>query len=306
MELTKQRKVLVATILISIGLILVGIFTADTGVIGNMLIISICLIVVPVFLYRYAEYVWIKNIEDEFPNFVRDLSEGKRSGMSFPEAISLSSKSDYGKLTPEIIKMHNRLSWGTPFLRVLEIFGETVSRSKIIRESLNLIKESYESGGNVSATLEAISRDMLMLKEAESERESLIKQHVFIMYGVFFMFLVISIMIIHVMVPMVEAQPISGAGDLGLKFSSPCDTVHYFPCDLYTAVGSFLGVSKGVGMYYTALFFIVVVIQGLFTGLIAGQIGENSAVAGGKHSLVMVFIGIGVFLFLAKTGLLPF
>jgi flagellar protein FlaJ len=53
------------------------------------------------------------------------------------------------------------------------------------------------------------------------------------------------------------------------------------------------------------MFFSVVIIQGIFTGLIAGQLGENSAVAGIKHSIIMVFVAVGVFFFLAKAGLLP-
>lgn len=305
MKWTKQNKILLTTVLISIGLVSAGLITGDAGVIGNMIIISIVIIVVPTFLYKYSEYMWLKDLEEEFPNFVRDLAEAKRSGTSFPEAIELSSKSNYGKLSLEIQKMHNRLTWGTPFLRVIEIFGDKVHNSKIIKESLNLIKESYESGGNVAATLDAISRDMLMLKEAENERESLIKQHVFIMYGVFFMFLGIAIMIIQVMVPMVKIQP-STQNDLALSFTNPCDGVNHFPCDLFGLVGAFLGVPEGVGMYYTSLFFLVVVIQGLFTGLIAGQIGDNSITAGTKHSLIMVFIAVGVFLFMAKTGTLPF
>lgn len=291
----------VSVILTSIGLI-----SGDPGVAGNMIMISIFLIVVPYFLYKYSEFLTIREMEGEFPNFVRDLADAKRSGMSLPEAIGLTIKSNYGKLTPEIIKMHNRLTWGTPFLRVLDIFGKKLSHSKIINEALNLIRESYESGGDVAATLEAISRDMMMLKEAENERESLIKQHVFIMYGVFIMFLAISVMIIQVMVPMVSAQPVTSSGDLGLNFTDPCANIAGFPCDLYRVVGAFLGVPEGIGMYYTSLFFLVVLIQGLFTGLIAGQIGENSIVAGSKHSLIMIFISIGVFLFMAKTGLLPF
>ncbi|MBU0530765.1 MAG: type II secretion system F family protein [Candidatus Aenigmatarchaeota archaeon] len=305
MKLKKQNKILIIMTVISVGLVATGLFIGDPGVIGNMIIISIFLIIVPEFLYKYSRYVWVQDLEEEFPNFVRDLSDAKRSGMSFPEAIGLTSKSNYGKLTPEIEKMHNRLTWGTPFLRVLDIFGRNVSESKIINEALNLIRESYESGGNVASTLEAISRDMMMLREAESERESLIKQHVFIMYGVFIMFLGVAIMIIQVMVPMVEAQPVN-QGEFGLQFSNPCEGVGFFPCNLYSGVGSFLGVPEGVGMYYTSLFFLVVVVQGLFTGLIAGQIGENSIISGVKHSLIMVFISIGVFLFMAKTGTLPF
>jgi uncharacterized transporter YbjL len=49
----------------------------------------------------------------------------------------------------------------------------------------------------------------------------------------------------------------------------------------------------------------VVRVQGIFTGLIAGQLGENSPISGVKHSIIMSFTAVGVFLFLAKIGLFP-
>lgn len=300
-----NKKVIIGFIVASIVLVLLSILTGDRGVIGNVIIIALFMSSVPIFVYRYTRFVWIRALEEQFPNFVRDLADANRSGMSLPEAIKIVSKSNYGKLSPEIKKMSNRLSWGTPFLRTLEIFGKSIQDSKTINEALNIIKESYESGGNVSSTLKAVARDMTILKDAEAERESLIKQQVFIMYGVFFMFLSISVMIIQVMVPMVRTQPDIQAGSFGLQFRDPCTNFAPFPCSLYSFIGTMLNVSSGIGQYYTALFFMVVVIQGIFTGLIAGQLGENSVVAGGKHAFIMTAVGIGVFIFLARLGLLP-
>jgi len=304
-QLEKKQKIIFGFMGLGLVLVLISLFTGDFSVIGNTLIIALALSIVPYFLYRYARFVYIKSLETEFPNFVRDLSDAKRSGMSLPQAIKIASRSNYGKLSIEVRKMHNRLTWGTPFLRVLNIFGESVSESKIINEALNIIRESYQSGGNVASTLEAIARDMVMLKEAEEEKASLVKQNVFIMYAVFFMFMSIAIMIIQVMVPMIRAQPQTSAGILGLQFKDPCKSVSYFPCNLFLVIGSLLALPQGVGLYYVSLFFIVVIIQGIFTGLIAGQLGENSVIAGTKHSFIMVFVSIGIFIFMAKTGLFP-
>ena len=247
----------------------------------------------------------IKSMEAQFPNFVRDLADAVRSGMSFKEAIRITSRGNYGKLSEEIAVMNNRLSWGTPFLRVLEIFGKRVEKSKLITEALNIISESYKAGGNVSATLDSVARDMIMFKEVEAERVSMTRQHVMIMYGIFFMFLGISIMIIFVMVPMIQSTPEVSAGGFGMTFSNPCEGAALFPCNYFNSLGALFNMKESITLYYTALFFTIVVIQGLFTGLIAGQLGENSVVAGTKHSIIMVTIALGVFLFLAKAGMLP-
>ena len=90
-------------------------------------------------------------------------------------------------------------------------------------------------------------------------------------------------------------------------FTNPCvDFGILFPCGLFGATCSMLEVEpESVGCYYVALFFYVLLIQGLCSGLIAGQLGENSTIAGGKHSMIMVSIVIFIFIFLAKIGVFP-
>ncbi|RLJ10362.1 MAG: hypothetical protein DRP15_00150 [Candidatus Aenigmatarchaeota archaeon] len=307
-NLTLKQKVIIIPASISICLIVIGILLGDAAVLANLIIISFFISVVPYFLYRYSRFMWIKGLEEQFPNFVRDLADSIRSGMSFYEAINIASMSNYGKLTDEVVKMKNRLSWGTPFLRVMEIFENNVKDSRILTEAIDIIKQSYESGGNIASTLDSVARNIIMLKEAEAERSSLVKQHVFIMYGIFFMFLGISLMIIFVMVPMISTHPGEGmqpSGLLGFGFRNPCENTGMFPCGLFDGICLMFHVGKGIGCYYTALFFTVIIIQGVFIGLIAGQLGENSIIAGTKHSLIMIFVAFGIFFFLAKLGLLP-
>jgi len=306
MELTKQRKTLLETTGVAILLAIIGMVSGNPGILGNLLLIAIIIVVLPPFLYRYRTYRRVKSLEDQFPNFVRDLADSRRSGMSFPASIKLATKANYGKLSEEIQHMHNKLSWGIPFLRVLDLFQKRVKESKLIIESLTIIRESYQAGGDIAATLDAIARDLTMLKETESERVSLLRQNVMIMYGIFFMFIGIAIMIIFVMVPLVQASPNIQSGGFGFAFTDPCEGTELFPCNLFRATGIFLGVPVGIANYYISIFFFVVLIQGIFIGLITGQIGENSITAGTKHSLIMGFSGIGIFLFLAQTGLFPF
>ena len=300
-----KRKVIIGSGAAAAVMVVIGFVIGDPSVLGNMFLIAVLVAVLPFFIFKYLKYMWIKGLERQFPNFVRDLSDSQRSGMSFAESVKISVKANYGRLSPEVQTMHNRLTWGVPFIRVLDMFHERVKDSKLISEALTIIKESYSSGGNIASTLDSIARDMVMLKETEAERVSIVKQHVLIMYGVYFMFLGISVTIIFVMVPMIGEQPSTGAPSLGFSFTNPCESIMVFPCDAFRAVSLFLEVPPGIANYYIALFFFVVVIQGFFSGLITGQLGENSVVAGTKHGMIMAFAGIGVFVFLAKAGLFP-
>ena len=308
-----QRRIIMYMGIISAVLIIVGIGFGNAALLGNLIIIALLITAGPYFFFRYSRYMWVKSLEMEFPNFVRDLADSVRS-MPLPEALGIVKKSNYGNLTQEVKRMHNRMSWGTPFLRALEIFENKVKESKVISEALMILRESYLSGGNMVFTLESIARDLLMLREAEAERSSMLRQHIMVMYAIFFMFLGISLMIIMVMVPMMESQSQIGTGiDTGplagqFSFANPCppEKAYMFPCGLYVGVSLTLGQDASkIGAYYIALFFYALIIQGIFVGLITGQLGENSMVAGIKHSMIMVFVTVAIFLFASQAGIFP-
>ena len=115
-------------------------------------------------------------------------------------------------------------------------------------------------------------------------------------------------MIIFVLIPMIKDAPAMSGPNTpqGIQFIDPCQsTKSVFPCNFFSGVCLTMGVNQGITCYYSALFFVAVVLQGLFMGLIAGQLGENSIIAGSKHSMIMVLSAVSIFLFLAKAGLLP-
>ncbi|UCC91342.1 MAG: hypothetical protein JSV39_03435, partial [Candidatus Aenigmatarchaeota archaeon] len=173
---------------------------------------------------------------------------------------------------------------------------------------LGILKESYISGGNIAMTLDSLSKDMVTLKEIDEERKSVVRQHVMIMYGIFFMFVMISIAIIHVLIPMMgqTSSAASIESPLMLSFSDPCRSFYIiFPCGYFDILCTSFAVPGGIGCYYFALFFTVLLIQAVFMGLIAGQLGENSIVAGTKHSLIMLASIFIIFMFIVKMGLLP-
>ncbi|MBU0953736.1 MAG: type II secretion system F family protein [Nanoarchaeota archaeon] len=314
--LSPKKKIILLSGIAAAALIVVGALIGDPSVLGNFVILAIFAGVVPMVIYNYFQYLWLKAVEDHFPDFVRDLADSQRSGMSFPESLTLATKANYGKLTPLVKSMHNRLTWGVPMIRVLDIFHEQIKKSRIITEALLIVRESYQSGGNVAATLDAVSRDMVVLRETEAERSTMLRSQVMIMYGIFFMFMGIAIMVVYVMVPLIKATPgmdstsnagapVGGASMVGFSFSDPCSGNTFFPCNYFSIIGVILGLTPGVSLYYISMFFTVVIIQAIFTGLIAGQIGQNSVTAGSKHMVLMVISSFAVFLFLAKAGVLP-
>ncbi|MDH4123665.1 MAG: hypothetical protein OEV21_06250, partial [Thermoplasmata archaeon] len=71
----------------------------------DWIIFGIMALVGPYGFYMAARWKRIKQIEDRLPDFLRDVAEAGRFGMTLAEAIIVASSGRYGMLTPEIKKM---------------------------------------------------------------------------------------------------------------------------------------------------------------------------------------------------------
>jgi len=325
-ELDQKRKVLIVTVLISLVILILGYF-AGPGVFGNCIIISLFIVGTPQLILSYIEYKTLKEIEGMFPNFLRNLIESIRSGMSFHQAMVFASKSDYGKLTPEVRKMANQLSWGLSIDKVLSQFSMRVKHSRKLTRAIRIIIETFKSGGDIVTTLDSVAETSLILRELERERKSMLNQHVVLMYIICFIFIGIIIGINKLMIPIFKAPNLQQIGStVGvIGFMSPCesvvpcqltkegklscycvtDQITCTPCYIYYSICSLFGSKKGsISCYYIGLFFAMSVFQAIFSGLVAGQIGEGSITAGAKHSLVMLIITVGAFYILTYLKVL--
>ncbi len=92
--------------------------------------------------------------------------------------------------------------------------------------------------------------------------------------------------------------------------TNPCSVcqgsndISCFGCTTFSAIsaGFNFGKSNEPQSYYRALLFSMIAIQGFFSGLVAGQIGSESVASGIKHSLIMAFSGVVIFILMIKIG----
>jgi flagellar protein FlaJ len=305
-KLSKQASTLIISLVISAFLFSVGIISKDVGVIGNVIILSTLIIVAPQLFFSYLKYREIKEMEEKFPHFVRNLIESINSGMPLHEAIKAASKVSYGKLSKEIKKMANQISWGMPVIEVLDDFAERVKKSRRLFSAIKIIKESYLSGGNVVSTLESVADNITILRDVEKERKSILDQYVLVMYAVSLIFIAIVIALNRLLIPVFKTTALA-EGSLGL--TNPCLQCQGMECSIcalyqFTSQNIFSIDPESVAAHYSALFFFMSIVQSIFAGLIAGQVSENSIVAGFKHSLILACISLGAFSILARIGML--
>ncbi|MCS7106188.1 MAG: type II secretion system F family protein [Candidatus Aenigmarchaeota archaeon] len=309
-EITPNIKILLASLVVSAFFLAVGIISNDRAVLGNSIILSAFAIAGPLFFFRYMRVREIKEMEEKFPFFLRDVIEALRSGSPLHTSVLIASKYEYGKLTPEIKKMASQISWGMSFDKVLDQFAERVKASKRLTVVSKIIKEAYLSGGDIISILETVAENMTILDEYEKERKSLLSQYVVLMYIINFLFIGIVVGINRLMVPIFKVEAVGQLEMIGLQ--NPCGFCSQLSCvfcDILGGISSIFNLGnirslENMGSYYTSLFFLMAIVESIFCGLVAGEISEGSAIAGFKHSIIMVIITFGSFFILVNFGIM--
>ncbi len=307
-----ERKII---ILSSIGFVIliamsIVMFEKEFVFASNLILLAIILISVPYGIYRFLEFRRIREYENEFPAFLRDLAESQRSGLTLIQSLRIATKSNYGSLTKEIKKLTDQISWNVTLDRALEKFSDRVEKSKIIVRSLMVIRQANKSGGNIEDTMESLANNIESLGDVQAEKSSLLNQHVMMMYAIFFIFLGISISLVKFLTPLLETQ--STFELIKTTGANPCQpclngyNTACIGCDIYFSVSTTFGFGEKTesAAYYRSLFFTMIVVQAIFSGLIAGQISSDSVVAGLKHSMIMLLSGVFIFILTFRVGII--
>ncbi|MFB6204620.1 MAG: type II secretion system F family protein [Candidatus Nanohaloarchaea archaeon] len=315
----------VAAVLILVGILLYLGVSQQIG--GLTVILGLLVGIMPYGLLSFLKNRAIREMEDQFPVFLKDLAESKRGGMTILRAFESSMDTDYGRLNPEIEKVYRELTWGIPFPEVMRRFSRRMEDSAVIQESLSIIIQSFESGGNITQTIEAVAEDAGQLREVIQEKNAKLKQQLVIMYVIYFLFIGITIGIYIMLAQLLglgSSDPgalasigqVIGQGGGGqtqfcggdIAASRPfCTTARIFgfvPANV--TFGSQYSKTYGYGnmAYYKSLLFSMLMIQGMATAAVAGQVAEGSPSAGIKHALVMLPLAFIAFMFVvAPAGL---
>jgi archaeal flagellar protein FlaJ len=188
------------------------------------------------------------------------------SGMTLPHAVHLVAGAEYGTLTPHIRKLDNEMSWGVGFVDALYRFGKGLGTTLADR-SVDLIAKASKAGGDVSEVLRAAAKDTFEVVNLQQERSNNMIIYVVIVLVSFAVFLfVIAILVSSFLTTMAAAgATASAAGASGFMGK----------IDLFL---------------YKRLFSHAAMLQGFFSGLVAGQMGEGRFTAGLKYSALMLLI----------------
>jgi len=222
----------------------------------------------------------IKLIERRLPDFLRDVAEAGRFGMTLAEAIVVSSGGRYGKLTPEIKKMAAQITWGVPATEALRLFAVRV-KTPMVQRVVAIIVKSSDAGGDVADVLTMVSHDTKETQLTEDERRIAMSTYIAVIYISFMVFLVtIWILNVTFLPKMLEA---SGAleGEAGGALGGASPLASNLPEVVYNI---------------KVAFFIATIVHALGDGILAGVLDTGKIPNGMRHSFVMLMIAFFAFL----------
>ncbi|MFO8132786.1 MAG: type II secretion system F family protein [Thermoplasmatota archaeon] len=219
----------------------------------------------PFGFYEYARFRRMDLMEERFPEFLRDLSESRKAGMTMARAVETSARGDYGLLSTEIKKMAVQISWGTSFTEAFWRFGERI-KTPLVRRTTSLVVKAAEAGGRIAEVIEAAAKNVREIKILQADRKMEMQMYLLIIYVAFFVFLAVIVILTTTFLPEFGAATENTTSVGGISFGN-IDLEEY----------KFIYVS-------TAL------VQAIGNGVVAGLLGEGKIAAGLRHGTIMVLV----------------
>lgn len=241
----------------------------DYGIFAMMAMIG------PFGFYMSVREKHVKEIETRLPDFLRDVAEAGRFGMTLADAIVVASGGRYGRLTPEIKKMAAQIEWGVPASEAIRLFSERV-KTPLVTRMASIIMKANDAGGNVADVLSMVSHDAKETILTQEERGVTMQTYVLVIYISFFVFIATILILQGQFLPKME--------DAGKQVSKQAEAA---------GVGEIPGVSINVDLIPTIsfIFLLSVLVHAVGDGLLAGVISNGSIPIGMRHSFIMLLAG---------------
>ena len=201
-----------------------------------------------------------RNLERALPEFIRDVAEGRKTGLSPEVAIERLGDRHYGALTRHVKKMGAQLSWGVSLSKVVSTFTNAIG-SWVTRAIGTLLIEVVDVGGGTIRSFSEMAEFTRSINDMESDRRAALKPFVYITYIAGVMVVITTFIMVYLL---------SAPSATGLATSS---TTKVAPATIDL-------------LLTTAVFDTFVI------GLVAGKMGESGLADGFKHGIMLVIVSL--------------
>ncbi len=217
----------------------------------------------------------VEAVESVVPDFLDRLASLNEAGMTVVASMDRIRRSELGRLNEELDVIWRDVQWGADMRTALKRFEARV-RTRTISRAVTLITESMRASGDIGPVLRiAADRAKADRRLKQRRRDEMVVYNIFIYIG-FFVFLAIVAVVTVVLLPnLPDAPAVSGEQARRVAFG-----------------GSSL---QGIGQINQAAWQLTlahgIIVQGFFSGWLAGQFSSGDVRAGAKHVTVLVALG---------------
>ena len=204
-------------------------------------------------------------LEARLPDFIRDISEGRKIGLSPEATVQGLADKNYGRLSKHVKSMSSQLSWGVSLHQVVSTFVKGVT-SWVTREVGMLLMEVVDVGGGTVKSFTDMANFTRKMNDLEQEKKSSLRPYIFITYFSSIMVMVTTLIMVYFV-----ASPIklNVGGNLRVETMAPAIDVG--------TINILLSIAA---------------VESWAIGLVAGKMGEGSTADGFKHALILLLVGV--------------
>ncbi|MFQ3275172.1 MAG: Flp pilus assembly protein TadB [Candidatus Nanohaloarchaea archaeon] len=289
-SITNLERLTVSLGSISIFITLIGSILLPYSIIVRSAIFAITApaiaLLVPYLIVSIAAERRKNEIENVLPDALLLISANLKSGVSIDKAFLMSARDEFGPLAEELRLTAMEMFSGEPVEDSLMEMEDRV-KSELFKETLKLLVDGIQSGGNTAQLLESSAEDIRNSLELQQEINSNIR-----MYVIFILMAAVvgAPLLFSISVYMSEttANMWSGTnigdmqtgGELGLSFQAP---------EVNTA-------------FFEQFSVMAIIAINFFAAIIISEIKNANVKEGAKYIPVMVTISVVLF-FIVKNGI---
>ena len=204
-------------------------------------------------------------ILDGITQFLRDLVEVRKSGLSPERSIEALSRRDYKVFSRHLRNISTKINWGYPLRQIYDEFAANV-KNWIALVNIYLLIDTIEVGGGSERSIESLAEFSESTKQLEAEKKAALMPLL--------------------IVPYIGAALLTGTTVMFLGFFA----------------GSNLGISVPTIMLFKTLL-TPLAIHSFTLGLVTGKITSGRVSAGFKHSILLSLVSLGGIWMISNMGM---
>lgn len=250
----------------------------------DFLPLALIVLFAPYAFYESMRRRRLDRIEDKFPDFIKDLAEYWKGGLSMTTAIDTISRGEYGALNKDVRIMATQISWGVAFEDVLRLFADRV-KTPLVQRTVMMVSEANKAGGKISDILLTAAADAREIRFLKDDRRRNLGMYNIVIYISFAVYLAVIVILSAVFLPAIAGARIGAATAGGMGGIGGIQVREINPWDIDIILwGS-------------------TIVQALGNGMMGGTMSEGSFSAGFKHISIMLLLSWLAFKLMVFPGL---